>query len=100
MHLAYLWLCKCSGSFAVAYTRHSSDTICAYFKYFRQLISDSLDELDFCIGGDGVEVELDEYKFGKRMYNRGHVVEGVWVLGGVERTPERKVFLVSVHDRS
>ena len=26
-------------------------------------------------------------------------MEGVWVVGGVERTPERKVFLVSVPDR-
>ena len=84
----------------MAYTGHSSNTICAYFKYFRQLVGDSLDELDFCIGGEGVEVELDESKFGKRKYNRGHAVEGVWVLGGVERTSERKVFLVSVHDRS
>ena len=51
MHLAYLWLCKCSVSFALAYTRHSPNTICTYFKYFRQLVGDSLDELDFCIGG-------------------------------------------------
>lgn len=100
LHLGYLWLCKCSVSFAIAYTGHSSATICSYFNYFRQLVADSLDELDFCIGGAGVEVELDESKFGKRKYNRGHAVEGVWVLGGVERTPERKLFLVAVPDRS
>lgn len=37
---------------------------------------------------------------GKRKYNRGHQVEGVWVIGGVERTAERKMFAVSVNDRS
>jgi transposase-like protein len=45
-------------------------------------------------------VEVDESKFGKRKFNQGHRVDGVWVLGGVERTQERKLFLVSVPDRS
>jgi hypothetical protein len=30
-------------------------------------------------------VEIDESKFGKRRYNRGHRVEGNWVFGGTER---------------
>ena len=68
--------------------------------YFRELVSDSLDELDFMIGGDGITVEIDETKLGKRKYNRGHRVDGVWVLVGVERTPERKLFLRILPDRS
>ena len=52
------------------------------------------------IGGEGIIVEIDESKFGKRKYNRGHRVEGVWVVGGVEITPERRMFAVSVQDRS
>lgn len=37
------------------------------------------------LGGPGVDhVQIDESKFGKRKYNRGHRVEGVWVLGLVE----------------
>lgn len=47
------------------------------------------------IGGPGVIVEVDESKFGKRKYNKGHKVPGVWVFGGVERTLERKCFLTS-----
>jgi len=44
-------------------------------------------------------VEIDESKFGKRKYHRGHYVKGQWVFGGVERGTGR-TFLVAVHDRS
>ncbi|KAL7743276.1 hypothetical protein ACLKA6_016217 [Drosophila palustris] len=37
------------------------------------------------IGGPGKIVEIDEAKVGKRKYNRGRVVEGQWVFGGIER---------------
>ena len=30
-------------------------------------------------------VEIDEAKFGKRKYCRGRMVEGTWILGGIER---------------
>lgn len=52
------------------------------------------------IGGNGIIVEIDESKFGKRKYHRGDRVEGVWVVGGVERTEERKVFLTTVTNRN
>lgn len=50
------------------------------------------------IGGDGKIVEIDESKFGKRKYHRGHHVEGQWVFGGVERGTG-KCFLVPVDKR-
>ena len=37
------------------------------------------------IGGPGFIVEIDEAKFGKWKYNRGRVVDGNWVLGGIYR---------------
>lgn len=60
------------------------------------IIGYMLEEIDTKIGGPGIVVEIDESKFGKRKYNRGHPVDGVWIVGGVERTPERKIFLVKV----
>lgn len=100
MELAYLWLSKTSVSSTIAQTGRGSESVCAYFKYFRELVGDALDESDFCVGGPNVVVEIDESKFGKRKYHRGHFVEGVWILGGVERTPARRVFLAVVQDRS
>ena len=50
------------------------------------------------IGGPGVEVEIDESKFGKRKYNRGRQVEGHWVFGGVERVTG-ECFMVEVARR-
>ena len=37
------------------------------------------------IGGVGTVVEVDESKFGKRKYHYGRMVEGTWVLGGIQR---------------
>ena len=51
------------------------------------------------IGGPGVIVEIDESKFGKVKYHRGHRVEGVWVFGMVERTPQRRIIFIPVEDR-
>ena len=48
------------------------------------------------IGGNSAIVEIDESKFGKRKYIRGHQMDGVWVLGLVERTEERRIILVAV----
>ena len=46
--------------------------------------------------GQPIVVEIDESKFGKRKYNKGKRVDGVWVVGGVER----KVFLLTVPNRN
>lgn len=100
LHMGYLWLKGDTAKSIKGTTRHSKQTVSDFGQYFRDLVADALDFQDDCIGGPDIIVELDETKTGKRKYNRGHRVEGVWVLGGVERTPERKVFIVSVPDRT
>jgi transposase-like protein len=37
---------------------------------------------------------------GKRKYNRGHRVDGVWVVVGVERTEQGKIFVIPVEARN
>ncbi|KAK9731904.1 hypothetical protein QE152_g13295 [Popillia japonica] len=47
------------------------------------------------LGGPGIVVEIDESKFGRRKYHKGHRIEGQWVFGGFERGTGR-VFMVPV----
>lgn len=51
------------------------------------------------IGGKEIILEADESKFGKRKYHRGHRVEGVWILGIVERSFSRKILYFIVKNR-
>ena len=50
------------------------------------------------MGGEGKIVQIDESKFRKRKYYRGHHVEGQWVSGGIEQE-SRKCFMVAVDKR-
>ena len=50
------------------------------------------------LGGPGKAVEIDESKFGKRKFYRGHHVEGCRVFGGIERE-SGKVFMEIVEQR-
>jgi transposase-like protein len=100
MRIAQLWLAKASRSTSIILTGHSSRTITAFYGHFRTLVASALKEEDQIIGGVGIVVEVDETKLGKRKYNRGHYVDGVWVVVGIERQEKGKVFLVPVRDRS
>jgi hypothetical protein len=100
LELGRRWLNRDSCSSIIRSSGCSSKTVSAYNGYFRRLVADSLEFEDYTIGGKNIIVEIDECKISKRKYNRGHPVEGAWVLGGVERTKERGVFLVEVPDRS
>jgi hypothetical protein len=98
--MGYLWLAECSHKTIVALTGHSNKTITDYLGYYRDLVAGSLDADDTQIGGEGIEVEIDESKFARRKYNRGHRIEGCWIVGGVERTAERRLFVETVESRS
>ena len=52
-------------------------------------------------GGPGRIVEIEESKYGKHQFNRGKKVDGVWVLGGIERDSDPlRCFFETVTDRS
>lgn len=97
--LIYYWICGVSFKSNVIITGHSKATITRITKLIRKQIIWEIKESKIKIGGPGVEVQLDESKFGKRKNNRGHHVEGAWVFGGVDNTKERNIFAVIIDKR-
>src|SRR5271154_6981704 len=98
--IAYLWLSNVKVNSIIAITGHSSTTITAYIKHLNQVVASDVDEEECFVGGDQVVVEIDDCKIAKRKHHRGHHVKGAWIVGGVERTEERRVFVEVVKNRS
>ena len=66
--------------------------------FCREVREITLMEESGSIGGEGKVAQIDESKFSKRKYHRGHHVEGQWVFGGIE-CDSRKSFLIPVDKR-
>ena len=99
MLFLYHWLCGASTKQLGIYTGWSKGKVNKWLKKAQEMIAEIVRYDHEMIGGPGIIVEIDESKFGKRKYNRGHKVDGCWVFGGVELTHERRCFAVVVPDR-
>ena len=77
----------------------SPETISDFYSYCREVCAETMIKKTVNkISGAGMIVEIDEGKFGKRKYNRGRLVDGVWVLGGICRET-KEMFLLPVEKR-
>jgi hypothetical protein len=72
--------------------RFSPTTISDWSQFCRQSMFVCLEDYSEKIDGPNKILEIDESKFGRRKYNRGHPVKGQWVFGGVERHSGRTFF--------
>ena len=77
----------------------SSHTVADWGMFCRETMLVYLEGCSVKIGGPNKTVEIDESKFGRRKYHKGHPVKGQWVFGGVERE-SGETFLVPVKDRT
>ena len=77
----------------------AQQTVADWVSFSREVLEFHCTELRGKIGGVGLTVEIDESKFGKRKYSRGHLVEGQWVFGGICRET-RDFFMVPVEARN
>jgi hypothetical protein len=60
-------------------------TLVDFYMFCRQICYETLERSVTMLGGPGLIVGVDEAKFGRRKFNRGKRVEGVWIFGIVER---------------
>ena len=100
LKFCYFWVNRIESNFIKYELQIGSDNTVVDWKNFcREVCVEYLFRSSEKIGGPGKIVEIDESKFGKRKYNRGRRVDGVWVFGGIERESGR-MFLEAVPDRT
>ena len=81
------------------YTKTSSETVCDYKRYCRDICYNIIVETSSNkIGGPNCTVEIDESKFGETKYHKGRYIKGQWVFGGICRQT-KQFFLVPVERR-
>ena len=99
LRIAHYHLAEVKCSSIATITGMSKVTLRSVLKEIHILLAPSPNIGHMKIGGPGIIVEIDESKFGKVKYNKGHRVEGVWIFGGVEHTTQRRLFLEAVPNR-
>ena len=82
----YLW-CEDIQSHAIMekQLQRSPATVVDWKDFMRDICVEEIIQDAEHLGGPGIIVEIDEFKFGKRKYNRGRLVVGNWVFGILER---------------
>ena len=80
------------------YCNYSTNTAVDWYNFIRDVCAQYFIDHPAIIGGQGVEDEIDESKFGRRKYNRGRYVDVHWVFGGTECITGES-FLVEVEKR-
>ena len=99
LEMAYLWSQAFSLNEIIHELKISNKTAIEWCTFFRECCISRIIDNSTPTGGNGIEVEIDESKFGKQKYYRGHHVKGQWVFGGREKYDKRKIFMIPVTNR-
>ena len=99
MELIYLWSQGFSQGEILHELKLSNKTVTEWTNFFRESCISAVIDNSTQIGGNGIEVEIDESKFGKWKYHKGHKVEGQWVFGGREKYNKKQIFMIPVCNR-
>ena len=97
--LTYHIVCREQAQQIQSEYRFGPHTLADWGMFCREVMLVYLERSSVKIGGPNKTVEIDESKFGRRKYHKGHPAKGQWVFGGVERE-SGETFLVPVKDRT
>jgi hypothetical protein len=75
-----MWFCDVKTKSIAELLGFDRSIVSHFLKKCFLLIIKNFEEKITKIGGKDIVVEIDESKFGKNKYHRGHSVKGVWVL--------------------
>ena len=99
LELIYLWSQGFSQGEIIHELKLSNKTVTEWTNFFQESCICAVIDNSAPIGGNRVEVEIDESKFQKRKYHKGHKVEGQWVFGGCEKYNKKQIFMIPVLNR-
>lgn len=83
--VTYFLINRIDHRFIMQELQVSPRTVCEWHCYVHAVCVDACLRMNDPIGGVGMVVEIDEFKFGKRKSNLGRMIEGDCVFGGIER---------------
>lgn len=63
----------------------SSHSVVDWYSFPREVFIESMINSFMVLGGPGTTIEIDKAKFGKRKFNRGRIVNEIWVFRGMRR---------------
>ncbi len=100
LYLIYCWSHKFQLFQAAHEVGVSENTVSFFYQQFRSACFDYLMDMENeLIGGKNKIVEIDETLMCKHKYNRGRILNDVWILGGICRE-DGKVFAIVVKNRN
>jgi hypothetical protein len=98
LRITFLWVMRTPVGKAAKEMGISNKTTIDWYNFNRDVCARHFIDNPNKKGGPGIEVEIDESKFGRHKYNRGRWTEGHWVFGENKRITGSS-FLVEVPKR-
>lgn len=106
LHLLNYFILKMPSNTIASTLQITRNTTTLYSKISRKYIKNKEQfSKNIKTGGRNKIVEIDESKILNRKYNKGHKVEGCWIIGGIEKSilknkiKNEKMFLVLIEKR-